>query len=38
MRRVLKRIARGEREDLGDLTTLADPGVIDDLIKGEEGH
>lgn len=34
MRRVLKRIARGETEDLGDLTTLADPSVIEDLIRG----
>ncbi len=37
MRRVLKRIARGETEDLGDLTTLADPSVIEDLIAGSRG-
>jgi acetyl-CoA synthetase len=32
MRRILKKIAAGEVEDLGDLSTIADPTVIDDLI------
>ena len=35
MRRILKKIAaNAESEDLGDLSTLADPSVIDNLIKG----
>jgi acetyl-CoA synthetase len=32
MRRILKKIAAGETEALGDLSTIADPAVIDDLI------
>lgn len=35
MRRILRRIARGDFEDLGDTTTLADPSVVDILV--EEG-
>lgn len=31
MRRILKKIASGEKENLGDISTLADPGVIADL-------
>lgn len=34
MRRILRKIAEGETEDLGDLTTLADPTVVAILIKG----
>jgi acetyl-CoA synthetase len=34
MRRILRKIARGEVEDLGDTSTLADPSVVDDLLKG----
>ena len=35
MRRILRKIAQGgSREDLGDTTTLTDPGIIDELIKG----
>ncbi|KAL7753980.1 acetyl-coenzyme A synthetase 2 [Sorochytrium milnesiophthora] len=33
MRRVLRKIAAGEVDGLGDLTTLADPGIIDTLIE-----
>lgn len=33
MRRLLRKIATGETEDLGDLSTLADPEVIEVLIK-----
>jgi len=36
MRRILKKIAAGELEDLGDITTLAEPKVVDDLIKGRQ--
>jgi acetyl-CoA synthetase len=34
MRRILRKIARGEIEDLGDTSTLADPSVVDALVKG----
>jgi acetyl-CoA synthetase len=33
MRRILKRIAAGQIDDLGDTTTLADPTVVETLIK-----
>jgi len=33
MRRILRKIARGDVEDLGDTTTLADPTVVDALLK-----
>lgn len=33
MRRILRKIACGEVHDLGDLSTLADPEVVDDLVK-----
>ncbi|MCK5265261.1 MAG: AMP-binding protein, partial [Candidatus Thorarchaeota archaeon] len=33
MRRILKRIAAGQFDDLGDITTLADPTVVESLIK-----
>lgn len=33
MRRLLKKIANGEVDQLGDITTLADPSVVDILIK-----
>lgn len=36
MRRILRKIATGELEELGDLTTLADPSVVDALIKEYE--
>jgi acetyl-CoA synthetase len=33
MRRILKKIAQNETDDLGDTSTLADPSVIDSLLK-----
>jgi len=33
MRRILRKIAANEIENLGDTTTLADPGVVDHLIE-----
>mmetsp|Transcript_3580 Transcript_3580/g.10411 ORF Transcript_3580/g.10411 Transcript_3580/m.10411 type:complete len:81 (-) Transcript_3580:657-899(-) len=33
MRRILKKIAEGKDEDLGDTSTLADPAVVDALIR-----
>jgi len=32
MRRILRKIAAGELDNLGDTSTLADPSVVDDLI------
>jgi acetyl-CoA synthetase len=32
MRRILRQIAAGEYQDLGDVTTLADPGVVEALV------
>lgn len=34
MRRILRKIAAGQIEDLGDTSTLADPAVVDNLVKG----
>ena len=33
MRRILRKIAANEHDQLGDTTTLADPSVVDDLVK-----
>ncbi len=33
MRRILRKVAANELDSLGDTTTLADPGVVDDLIS-----
>jgi acetyl-CoA synthetase len=33
MRRILRKIAGGQVEDLGDTSTLADPSVVDNLVK-----
>ena len=33
MRRILRKIAANEHGDLGDTTTLAEPGVVDDLVE-----
>ncbi|WP_336517328.1 acetate--CoA ligase [Pollutibacter soli] len=35
MRRILRKIAEGEMEKLGDTTTLLDPAVVDDISKGK---
>ena len=34
MRRILRKIAEGEVDSLGDTSTLADPGVVEELVKG----
>ena len=36
MRRILRKIAEGDIGNLGDVTTLADPSVVDDLVKGRQ--
>ena len=33
MRRILRKVAANEHENLGDITTLADPDVVDNLIE-----
>ena len=34
MRRILRKIAEGDHKDMGDISTLADPTVVEDLISG----
>jgi acetyl-CoA synthetase len=34
MRRILRKVAEGEIGSLGDTTTLLDPLVVDEIIKG----
>jgi acetyl-CoA synthetase len=36
MRRILRKIAEDEPGNLGDTSTLADPGVVDDLVKNRQ--
>ena len=36
MRRILKKIAAGEVDNLGDTSTLAEPKVVDDLVGGRQ--
>jgi acetyl-CoA synthetase len=36
MRRILRKIAESEYEALGDITTLADPGVVDAIVQGHK--
>ncbi|RMH15120.1 MAG: acetate--CoA ligase [Acidobacteria bacterium] len=38
MRRILRQIAAGNYDDLGDVSTLADPGVVDKLIAAHKAH
>jgi acetyl-CoA synthetase len=35
MRRILRKIAEGETENLGDTSTLLDPGVVEEIKKGK---
>ncbi len=37
MRRILRKIASGDTEDLGDITTLADPSVVEKLVAAHRG-
>ena len=37
MRRILRQIAAGNDEDLGDVTTLAEPGVVADIVAAHRG-
>ena len=36
MRRILRKIAANEHNQLGDTTTLADPGVVDNLVNNRK--
>ena len=38
MRRILRKIAENDVSSLGDTSTLADPAVVDDLIKNRHGQ
>ena len=35
MRRILRKIAEGEKENFGDTTTLLDPSVVEEIAKGK---
>jgi acetyl-CoA synthetase len=37
MRRILRKVAANELDSLGDTSTLADPGVVDDLVQHRAG-
>jgi acetyl-CoA synthetase len=37
MRRILRKIAENQTENLGDITTLADPSIVEKLVKGRGG-
>ena len=34
MRRILRKIAEGELDNLGDITTLTDPSVVEEIKNG----
>jgi acetyl-CoA synthetase len=36
MRRILRKVAEGETSNLGDVTTLLDPGVVEEIIAGKK--
>jgi acetyl-CoA synthetase len=38
MRRILRKVAANELDNLGDTSTLADPGVVDNLIDNRENR
>jgi acetyl-CoA synthetase len=38
MRRILRKIAENDYGNLGDISTLADPGVVDDLIENRKNR
>lgn len=35
MRRILRKIAEGETENLGDTSTLLDPAIVDEIKNGK---
>ena len=38
MRRILRKIAENATDNLGDITTLADPDVVEKLIEGWQSY
>ena len=38
MRRILRKIASNDFENLGDTSTLADPSVVDNLIENRQNR
>ena len=38
MRRILRKVASNEIDNLGDTTTLADPSVVEELINNRENQ
>ena len=38
MRRILRKIAEDEPSSLGDTSTLADPAVVDDLVRNRQNR
>ena len=36
MRRILRKIAENDFSNLGDISTLADPSVVDDLVENRK--
>jgi acetyl-CoA synthetase len=38
MRRILRKIAEDDYGALGDTSTLADPGVVDDLVSNRQNR
>ena len=34
MRRILRKVAEGELKNLGDTSTLLDPSIVDEIVKG----
>jgi acetyl-CoA synthetase len=36
MRRILRKVAEGDTSNLGDTTTLLDPGVVDEIMSGAQ--
>ncbi len=37
MRRILRQVAAGVYDEMGDVTTLADPGVVEQIVQGHRG-
>ena len=38
MRRILRKSAAGDTSNLGDTSTLADPGVVEKLLEEKQGY
>jgi len=35
MRRILRKVAEGDVSNLGDVSTLLDPGVVEEIVRGK---